>query len=66
LFSDHFDLHAAWRRDITQRLEQLGGWLRDHELLDPALDERLRRLQAQVREDKVMVSSPSSRAASRN
>ncbi|MFD0669259.1 dynamin family protein [Ramlibacter sp. MAHUQ-53] len=56
LFSDHFDLHAAWRRDITQRLEQLGGWLRDHELLDPALDERLRRLQAQVREDKVMVA----------
>lgn len=56
LFSEHFDRHAAWRLDVGQRLEQLGGWLRDHELLDPGLDERLRRLQSQVREDKVMVA----------
>ncbi len=56
LFSEHLDLHAAWRSDVGQRLAQLGGWLRDHELLDPAQEERLRRLQAQVREDKVLVA----------
>lgn len=56
LFSDQFGAHASWRRDTGQRLKHLAAWLRDHDLLDAAADERLRRLESQVRQDKVMVA----------
>lgn len=55
-FNDQFDQHGQWRRDFAQRLRQLAGWLRDHDLVNPAIEERLRRLEAQVRDDKVMVA----------
>lgn len=38
------------------RLKLLAEWLKDHDLLDAAVEERLRRLEAQVRSDKVMVA----------
>nr|WP_157398479.1 MULTISPECIES: dynamin family protein [Ramlibacter] len=38
------------------RLKLLSEWLKDHELLDAAIQERLRRLESQVRSDKVMVA----------
>ncbi len=38
------------------RLKLLAEWLKDHDLLDAAVDERLRRLETQVRSDKVMVA----------
>ncbi len=55
-FNEQFDQHGQWRRDFAQRLRLLSGWLRDHDLVNPAVDERLRRLEAQVRDDKVMVA----------
>ncbi len=38
------------------RLKLLAEWMKDHELLDAAVEERLRRLESQVRSDKVMVA----------
>lgn len=38
------------------RLKLLVEWMKDNELLDAAVEERLRRLEAQVRNDKVMVA----------
>ena len=38
------------------RLKLLAEWMKDHELLDAAVEERLRRLETQVRSDKVMVA----------
>ena len=38
------------------RLKLLGEWMKDHDLLDAAVEERLRRLETQVRSDKVMVA----------
>lgn len=38
------------------RLKLLAEWMKDNELLDAAVEERLRRLEAQVRSDKVMVA----------
>jgi len=38
------------------RLKLLAEWMKDNELLDAAVEERLRRLEAQVRNDKVMVA----------
>ena len=55
-FNERFDQHAAWRREFALRLKLLSEWLRDHDLLDSAVEERLRRLESQVRSDKVMVA----------
>jgi hypothetical protein len=55
-FNDQFDQHGAWRREFALRLKLLADWLKDHELLDAAVEERLRRLHTQVRSDKVMVA----------
>lgn len=55
-FNEQFDLHGTWRREFALRLKLLAEWLNDHELLDAAVEERLRRLETQVRVDKVMVA----------
>jgi Dynamin family len=55
-FNDQFDQHGAWRREFALRLKLLSEWLKDHELLDSAVEERLRRLETQMRSDKVMVA----------
>ncbi|MDO8699244.1 MAG: dynamin family protein [Rhodoferax sp.] len=55
-FNEQFDHHGTWRREFALRLKLLGEWMKDHELLDAAVEERLRRLEAQVRADKVMVA----------
>src|SRR5665647_177618 len=55
-FNEKFDQHGIWRREFALRLKRLAEWMKDHELLDAAVEERLRRLEAQVRADKVMVA----------
>ena len=55
-FNQQFDQHGAWRREFSLRLKLLGDWMKDHDLLDAALQDRLRRLEGQVRADKVMVA----------
>ena len=55
-FNEQFDQHGAWRREFALRLKLLAEWLKDHELLDSAVGERLRRLESQMRSDKVMVA----------
>jgi hypothetical protein len=55
-FNEQFDLHGAWRREFALRLKLLSEWLKDHDLLDAAVEERLRRLESQLRSDKVMVA----------
>ncbi|MEP6791668.1 MAG: dynamin family protein, partial [Ramlibacter sp.] len=55
-FNEQFDQHGAWRREFALRLKLLSEWLKDHELLDSAVEERLRRLETQMRSDKVMVA----------
>ena len=55
-FNERFDQHGAWRREFALRLKLLAEWMKDHDLLDAAVEERLRRLEAHVRSDKVMVA----------
>src|SRR5512140_1805634 len=55
-FNEQFDRHGAWRRQFALRLKLLSEWLRDHDLLDAAVEERLHRLEGQIRSDKVMVA----------
>ena len=55
-FNDQFDLHGTWRREFALRLKLLAEWMKDHDLLDAGVEERLRRLEGQVRSDKVMVA----------
>jgi hypothetical protein len=55
-FNEQFDQHGAWRREFALRVKLLSEWLKDHELLDAAVEERLRRLENQMRSDKVMVA----------
>jgi len=55
-FNEQFDQHGAWRREFALRLKLLSEWLKDHDLLNAAVEERLFRLETQVRSDKVMVA----------
>jgi hypothetical protein len=55
-FNEQFDQHGAWRREFALRLKLLSEWMKDHELLNAAVEERLLRLESQVRSDKVMVA----------
>ncbi len=55
-FNEQFDQHGAWRREFALRLKLLAEWMRSHDLLNAAVEERLRRLETQVRSDKVMVA----------
>ena len=55
-FNEQFDQHGVWRREFALRLKLLAGWMKDHELLNAAVEERLHRLEFQLRSDKVMVA----------
>ena len=55
-FNEQFDQHGAWRREFALRLKLLSEWMKDHDLIDSAVEERLRRLESQVRSDKIMVA----------
>ena len=55
-FNEQFDQLGTWRREFALRLKLLSEWMKDNELLDAAVEERLRRLGTQVRSDKVMVA----------
>ena len=55
-FNEQFEQHGAWRREFARQLKQLGEWMAAHELLDSAVQERLQRLESQLRTDKVMVA----------
>jgi len=55
-FNEQFDQLGTWRREFALRLKLLAEWMKDNELLDAAVEERLRRLGTQVKSDKVMVA----------
>ena len=55
-FNQQFDQHGAWRRAFALRLKLLSEWMKRHDLLNAAVEERLLRLESQVRSDKVMVA----------
>ncbi|MDF1484274.1 dynamin family protein [Ramlibacter sp. H39-3-26] len=55
-FNEQFDRHGAWRREFALRLKLLDDWLASHDLMDAAVQERLQRLEEQVRADKVTVA----------
>jgi hypothetical protein len=55
-FNQQFDQHGVWRRKFAHRLKWLVTWLEENELLDAAVAERLRELEAQMRTSKVMVA----------
>ena len=56
IFNEQFEQHGAWRREFALRLKLLGEWMSEHSLVDPALAQRLTRLETQVRADKVIVA----------
>ena len=55
-FNEQFDQHGVWRREFAHQLKRLAEWMASHELMDAAVQERLQRLEDQVRSDKVMVA----------
>lgn len=55
-FNEKFDQHGLWRREFALRLKLLSEWMRGHHLMDDAVEERLQRLEGQIRTDKVMVA----------
>ncbi|BCO29226.1 hypothetical protein MIZ03_4140 [Rhodoferax lithotrophicus] len=55
-FNEKFDQHSVWRHEFALRLKLLAQWLKEQDLLDASVEDRLLRLEAQVRVDKVMVA----------
>lgn len=55
-FNEKFADHGIWRREFAQQLKRLADWMSSHELMDDAVEERLLRLESQVRTDKMMVA----------
>ncbi|QIL81378.1 dynamin family protein [Diaphorobacter sp. HDW4A] len=55
-FNEQFDQHGVWKRAFAQQLKQLAEWMNAHDLMDASIEERLQRLEEQVRSDKVMVA----------
>lgn len=55
-FNQQFDQHGAWRRGFALRLKLLIEWMKDHELVNAAVEERLKRLEGRMRADKVTVA----------
>lgn len=55
-FNEQFDQHGVWRREFALNLKILSEWMRDHDLMNAAVEERLQLLESQVRADKVMVA----------
>ena len=55
-FNEQFDQHGAWRREFALHLKLLAEWMKDHDLLNAAVEERVLLLESQVRADKVMVA----------
>lgn len=55
-FSTQFDGHSAWRQGAAEQLAHLGQWLREHELLDAAMQSRLDTAQSQLSTDKLRIA----------
>jgi len=55
-FNQDLDEHGAWRKQFALRLKLLSEWLIDHDLMQPGLRERLDRLHAEVKNDKIMIA----------
>ena len=55
-FNQQFDQHGVWRRGFALRLSELSDWLKNHELVNAAVDERLQRLEARLRSDKIVLA----------
>ena len=55
-FHQQFDRHGTWRLEVALRLQALSEWMQRNNLMDEAIGERLRRLVAQLRSDKVVVA----------
>lgn len=55
-FNQQFDRHGSWRRSFAHRLKWLSGWLLENDLLNEAVAERMRELEAQMRTSKVTVA----------
>jgi hypothetical protein len=55
-FNQNFDQHGAWRKQFASRLRLFSEWLVDHDLMDSGVRDRLEQLQAQIKNDKIMVA----------
>ena len=55
-FNEQIGQHGAWRRELALRLKLLSAWMKEHALMDAGVEARLRRLEDQMRSDKVMVA----------
>jgi hypothetical protein len=54
--TQHFDSYRAWRNDVSQLVNRLQDWLMESDLLESQTEQRLRRIQARLAEDKLVVA----------
>jgi hypothetical protein len=54
--TQHFDSYRAWRNDVNQLVGRLQDWLIEGDLLENQTEQRLRRIQARLAEDKLVVA----------
>jgi len=54
--SQRFDSYRAWRNDVNGLVGHLQEWLVECDLLDAQTEQRLRRIQARLAEDKLVIA----------
>ncbi|MBK6748328.1 hypothetical protein [Ottowia sp.] len=54
-FTEQFDRHGTWRREMGLRLKVLGDWLREQHLFGDGAQEGIQRLIELLRSDEVML-----------
>ena len=54
--TQRFDSYRAWRNDVNVLVGHLQDWLIEGDLLDSQTEQRLRRIQARLAEDKLVVA----------
>ena len=54
--NQQFGQFGQWRERLGSQLRELRHWMREHEVLDAALDERMRELETKAKAEKVMVA----------
>jgi len=55
-FNDRWTEYGAWKKEISFLLRLFSQWLKANALLDPPIEDRIKRLESKVRSDKMMVA----------
>lgn len=55
-FNTQFETHSNWRDEYARKLHDMADWLRHKGLMDVALQDSIKKIETQLRNDKIMMA----------